>query len=250
VSDRLRDEKEIRKARVFPYQLLTAFQNVNAELPMKIQTALQDAMEISVENVPVINGKVIVAPDVSGSMSSPVTGGRAHTTKTRCIDVAALVAASLLRKNPDTEIMPFDTQIHEVRLNPRDSIMTNAAILAKFGGGGTDCSLPLKRLNQRSTKADVVLYVSDNASWVDSGGFGPTKSATEWDKFKSRNKNAKLVLNDITPYTHTQVQERKDVYNVGGFSDSVFKFLTVVVGNKGETAHWVDLISKVSLEST
>ena len=52
-------------------------------------------------NVPAFAGKVYVCPDVSGSMSSPVTGHRmGATTAVRCIDVAALVAAALLRKNP------------------------------------------------------------------------------------------------------------------------------------------------------
>ena len=45
-------------------------------------------------------------------MSSPVTGhrGRRATTKMRCADVAALFAAAILRRNPDSVIVPFDTQ--------------------------------------------------------------------------------------------------------------------------------------------
>jgi 60 kDa SS-A/Ro ribonucleoprotein len=43
----------------------------------------------------------LLLPDVSGSMHSPVTGHRkGATTQVRCIDVAALVAAAFLRRNP------------------------------------------------------------------------------------------------------------------------------------------------------
>ena len=53
-------------------------------------------MEIAIENVPAVAGQVVVCPDVSGSMRSPVTGARrGATTAVRCIDVAALMAAGV-----------------------------------------------------------------------------------------------------------------------------------------------------------
>ena len=55
------------------------------------------------------------------------------------------------------------------RFNPRDSIMTNAKTLASFGGGGTNCSAALEYVNRKAGKGDLVIYVSDNESWVDSG---------------------------------------------------------------------------------
>ena len=101
-------------------------------------------------------------------MHSPVTGHRTGaTTAVRCIDVAALVAAAVLRKNPRAEVIPFESNVVEVRLNPRDSVMTNAEKLAKLPCGGTNCSAPLAFLNQRTAKGDLVIYVSDNESWID-----------------------------------------------------------------------------------
>jgi hypothetical protein len=58
-----------------------------------VAEALQNAMEVTLENVPSIAGKIYVLPDVSGSMHSAVTGNRGTaTTAVRCIDVAALKA--------------------------------------------------------------------------------------------------------------------------------------------------------------
>ena len=113
-------------------------------------------------------GKVYVCPDVSGSMHSPVTGHRTGaTTEVRCIDVAALVAAAVLRQNPQAEVIPFESNVVACRLNPRDTVMTNAQKLASLPCGGTNCSAPLAYLNQRKAKGDLVIYVSDNESWVD-----------------------------------------------------------------------------------
>lgn len=251
LAAKLSDVEQVKKAKVFPYQLFTAFQNVEASMPVELTNALQDAAEASLENIPDFDGKVYVMVDTSGSMSSPVTGYRGSvTTKMRCIDVAALVAAAIMRKNPNTEVIPFDTSVHSHRLNPRDSIMTNAKTLAGFGGGGTNCSEALAYVNRKSGKGDLVIYVSDNESWVDSGrssyGRG-TATMQEWNKFKTRNPNAKLVCIDITPSTSTQAHDREDILNVGGFSDSVFDVIArfVELGNNKDL--WVKTIESVSL---
>ena len=171
IADRLRDPEAIRKARVFPYQLLAAYKTAvaNTAIPRQITEALQDAMEIATGNVPKIRGTVWIFPDVSGSMQSAVTGYRkGATSAVRCIDVAALVAASVLRRNPLAEVIPFSDSVVPVNLNPRDSVMTNANKLARLPSGGTNCSAPLYELNRRKASGDLIIYVSDNESWVDS----------------------------------------------------------------------------------
>jgi 60 kDa SS-A/Ro ribonucleoprotein len=97
VANRLRNPRLIESAGAFPYQLLAAYLNVSEEIPGPIRESLQDALEIAINNVPHINGKVYVFPDISGSMHSPLTGDRGgSTTKVRCVDVAALVAAAIV----------------------------------------------------------------------------------------------------------------------------------------------------------
>src|SRR5215471_1923307 len=121
IARRLSDARELQRARTFPYQLLTAYQNADREVPLEVRNALQDAMELAITNVPAMGGKVVVCPDVSGSMKSAVTGFRAgSTSKTMCVDVAALVAAAVLRKNPSATVLPFDSDVVHVDLNPRD----------------------------------------------------------------------------------------------------------------------------------
>jgi len=44
-------------ARVFPYQLLTAYANCDPQVPRIVRDALQDAMELAVANVPVIEAR-------------------------------------------------------------------------------------------------------------------------------------------------------------------------------------------------
>lgn len=248
IAEKLRDANAIAKAKVFPYQLMSAYKAATEEVPLAIREALQDALETALSNVPQIEGKVVVCPDVSGSMSSAVTGYRGSATSAiRCIDVAALVAAALLRKNVDTLVLPFENDVVRCELNPRDTVMTNAQKLAAIGGGGTNCSAPLARLNKQKAQADLVVFVSDNESWIDATRHGATATMREWETFKQRNPNAKLVCIDVAPYGTTQAAERSDVLNIGGFSDEVFKIIAAFAAGQLNAEHWVGKIQSIEI---
>ena len=264
VAGKLRDPELVRRARVFPFQLLAAFKAARSDMPAELTMALQEAMEVSIENVPKALGKVFLCPDVSGSMQSPATGFRkGATSAVRCVDVAALVSAAFLRRNNSAEVIPFSDDVVKMprRLNPRDSVMTNAQYLASLPSGGTACSAPLRHLNEQRAKGDLVIYVSDNMSWADFARAGAKPGlasllgvgsraavmAEEWDRFRDRNPSAKLVLIDIQPYGSTQMHERTDVLNVGGFSDSVFDVISLFAKGELHADHWVGAIKSVSL---
>lgn len=248
IAERLRDAGEIRRARAFPYQLLAAYQNCDAAVPAEVRNALQDAMELAIANVPAIAGQVVVCPDVSGSMKTPVTGARAGSSSgVQCIDVAALVAASVLRKNPSTLVLPFEQSVIAVEVNPRDSVMTNAGRLSSIGGGGTNCSAPLHMLSRRKAAADLVILVSDNESWVDQGRGHGTALLAEWSAFRRRNPNARLVCLNVQPNQTTQAAERADILNIGGFSDQVFEVISAFAAGELEAGHWIARIQAVAV---
>lgn len=249
VAGVLRDPERIRAAKALPYQLLATLTALRPDVNGRLRDALHDAMELSLANVPELKGSVVVCPDVSGSMASPVTGYRkGATSSVRCIDVAALVAAAVLRKNPHARVLPFEVGVREIRLEARDTILTNAAKLAALGGGGTNCSAPLAELNAAKAAPDLVIFVSDNQSWVDaSRGTQATAMMAEWTKLKARNGAAKLVSIDIQPYGTTQAAEREDVLNIGGFSDLVFDQIADFAEGRIGSDHWVGQIGAVQL---
>jgi len=258
VADRLAallsDREVIQKAKVYPYQLMVAYKMAADSVPIRVTEALQDAMEIAIENVPDL-GRAVVCLDTSGSMHSPVTGYRpGSTSAVSCVDVASLVASAVLRKNPESTVIPFDTQVHRIRLNPRDSVLTNAQKLSRLGGGGTDCASALRHANAQGMKGDLVLYVSDMESWFDGGrdyhywnSRGATSTMEEWKRFRSRNPNAKCVCIDIQPYETTQMKESPDILNVGGFSDAVFDVIRAFTEGRMTPDHWVGEIENIEI---
>lgn len=268
IANKLQDQDMIRKSRVLPYQLMATWAALDDAVPQIVRQALEQVMQAALENVPRLTGRVVVAVDVSGSMASPVTGYRkGATSKLCCVDVASLFACALKQVNPDIEIMPFDTQLHSLNIvehesdvslfgrlkqvfsgNKTRSIFEVAKQFAALGGGGTNCSIPLKRLNRDQTAVDLMIYFSDNESWADQlRTQHKTGMLYEWDILKQRCPHAKLVCVDLQPYTHTQAPERADTINIGGFSDEVFRLIDLFAQGKMHADHWLSEIEKIEL---
>jgi len=192
----------------------------------------------------------------------------------RCVDVAALFAAAILRRNPASVVIPFDTRAYQARVEPQDTILSLAERLLgadatrkgdprlsgrgtpevaslnskrRYGGGGTDCSLPLVEANTtyRKRRFAGVILVSDTESWVYRnrafayGRRGATGVMTEWQGFVQNQMQLgghsipapKLVCIDLQAYTSTQAPDRADILNIGGFSDAVFKVVAAFLGD-------------------
>ena len=198
--------------------------------------------------MPELPGPVVIGLDVSGSMGSPVTGrrGRGATSKMRCVDVAALFAAAILRRNPDSVVIPFDTAAYEAKIDPErvDPEPGRAAgevrrrrhqLLAAAGGR------PTARWRDRRFAGCVL--VSDMESWVGAGRHGSTAVMTRVAGVRAQPGAAarprsyagpKLVCIDLQPYATTQAPERADILNVGGFSDAVFSVVASFLGDQPE----------------
>lgn len=257
VAARLMDAEAIRQARALPYQLMVAYMAADVAMPQAVREALQEAMDLALGNVPAVAGSIVICPDVSGSMRSPVTGYRkGASSAVRCVDIAALVAAAMLRMNKAARVLPFERAVVKIDLNPRDTVLTNAAKLAAVGGGGTNCSAPLEQLIAERAKVDLVLFISDNESWMDAPR-SPQQGAglmRKWQEMKAINPSAKLICLDLQPYGTTPAKEAADILNIGGFSDAVFEMIAAFAksGSQAEAwgpEYWVNEIEKIELGS-
>jgi 60 kDa SS-A/Ro ribonucleoprotein len=163
----------------------------------------------------------------------------------RCVDVAALVTAAILRGNRLARVLPFEDKVVDIALDPYARVAANAQLLAAIPSGGTNVSAPLARLNAERAKVDLVVIVSDNQSWIDAVRGGATQTMREWDKLKNRNPGAKLICIDLQPYGTTQASGRADILNVGGFSDAVFD--TIARFARDETRDWVEIVKQTEV---
>lgn len=247
IAARINDPETIRKVGVMPYQLFMTYLAIqNGGLPMRIKLAIQDAAEIAVENVPLIDDEIALCIDVSGSMGwTPVTGNRKVASKMMCRQVAALIAAAVVRRNPTkTTVYPFTTVVHDWQFNPRDSLMSLAESMGRLPSGGTACSAPMHQIVEGRALPGLIWYVSDSESWADRPSYGTTLQSL-WTKYRKRRPDARLVLHDLVPQRTTQAKG-ESILHVGGFSDAVFQVVDAFAAGKGDQA-WIDAMEMVSV---
>lgn len=261
VAAKLVDGNAIVKAKASPYQLMVTYQATqqNPVIPNVIKNALHSALDLAIDNIPTLNGNVVTFIDISGSMQSPVTGdrGKGATTVARCVDVAALIGASILRHNKNATILPFDTVVENRRImEPQDSVLTNASKMASsLRNQGTNISSTLEYLIKNRLKPDFIFWVTDEQTWCDIANYydrnpgayknsNVTRMEELWRKYQQFNPTAKAIHVNLSVGTTTQMyDENRKVLNIGGWSDSIWP--TIAEFTNGRVPGKVDWVTSI-----
>ena len=261
--DTLQNVDTLTQYKIMPYQLFTSLHFADSTVPDPIKDSLRNALNATVANFPDFEGKkVAVFLDSSGSMtSSPVTGMRGTaTSKMVATDVGCLLAAAFVAKSNSTVYL-FDDALHLTdpkQVSPLNHVTTNIEkFRSAMTGGGTNCSLPMQYVLNEKLSYDLIIYISDNESWLDKhrafcNGYKATKVMELWNAYVEKvNPNAKLVCMDLTPNTSTQAIDKHNVMNVGGFNDAVMPAIEqfALMGRSTKNM-WIDQIEQISLTAS
>lgn len=238
IAKRLSDPEAVAKCKQLPFRFFNAHKAYNG--PQEIRDAIHDALEASFINMPEIKGlKTVVSNDISGSMD----GAASDKGTARYCDVAGIFAAALFKKCEDVDLIPFDTSAHPVlgRVSRRDTIMSIAQKVG-IAQGGTDVGAPIKHMIRERIKADVFIGITDNVDWAGDGFL------TNLEEYRSRvNKNLKCFLVTIAPYRDGLApMNYPDVYCTYGWSDSVLKYIGLILAGGGGQ---VDDVKAIDLDT-
>jgi hypothetical protein len=172
--------------------------------------AISDAAEISLDNVPKLLGKNLIAIDVSGSMS-----GRPSTI--------AKMFGSVLYKQTNADLLVFDGRARYVSLNPADSILSLMDKIP-FSGGLTNFNSIFETANGAY---DRIIILSDMQAWVNNGWSSnvPTQS---FAAYKRRTGADPIIYSfDLQGHGSMQFPERR-VFCLAGFSDKIFDVMALL----------------------
>lgn len=219
VAARLADPEQVKRSKQLPFRFFNAFKAFTGN--QMVRDALVDALEQSFVSVPELAGRVCIANDISGSMGSKVS----EKGEARYCDIAGLLGAALFKKCDDVVLMPFDTNVHQINVSRKSTIMDIAEKVGK-ALGGTDLSAPVNELIRTKTKVDVFIGITDNMDWAGEGFL------TAWERYKKlMNPNAKAFLVRIDPYSGEYVAPEgyPDVHFIFGWNDSVLKYISMTL---------------------
>lgn len=213
--EQLTDEKKIKKSLVLPFRFQTAIdemQLTSTNSTRKILIGLIKAMETSLSNVPIFDGKTLVVLDASGSMSG------------KPIEIGSLFASALYKTN-DADFMMFDNDARYINYNPVDSIFSIAgAIKRNATGGGTNFHSIFIRANKVYNR---IIILSDMQGWI--GWDSPVK---DFENYKKRfDCNPFIYSFDLNGYGDMQFPE-SNVFCIAGFSEKVFDLMKMLETDK------------------
>ncbi len=217
----LTNENLIKKSLILPFRFTTAFDEVakinTGKEVRNVLMALNKAVDISISNVPVFEGDTLVVLDVSGSMTTVISGKNTSPAK-----IGVLFAATLVKSN-NADLITFDNTARYINLNPMDSTITLANSIP-FTGGGTDFHSIFKVANK---KYDRIIILSDMQGWI-----GYNTPVVEFNKYRSvTGANPKIYSFDLQSYGLMQFPEQ-NVFAIAGFSEKIFDVMKLMETDK------------------
>jgi len=221
------DERLIKNSRVLPFRFATAYDEINKIGSSKevrdVLVAINQALEVSVQNVPKFDGETLVVMDVSGSMM-----GRAS-------EIASLFGAVLAKAN-NCDVMTFATDANYKSYNPMDSVMSIRSSF-RYSGGGTNFKSIFQKANK---KYDRIIILSDMQGWM-----GYTTPSSEFKSYKSNfGANPFVYSWDLAGYGTLQFPEN-NVFALAGFSDKVFDIMKMMELDKKALYNEINAIQLV-----
>lgn len=217
IEARLTDPATIAHSRILPFRFLEARRHVRSAW---VQDALREALELSFQAVPEIEGRTVVVLDRSGSMGA-------------YIQTAAVFAVSLMKKTRNRgRFMLFDDRLDEVPVSLKDSILTQAERIAVRGG--TNHGLAMEQLTKDRDHVDNIIYITDEQQNQGS----PLIDGL--DRYRKKvNRDVKTFIVDVAPYRNALTPDDPNTFYVYGWSDSVLSFISMASQGWG---NMVDLI--------
>ncbi len=190
-------------------------------------------------------GKVCIAPDVSGSMTSDIyqistSGlyGKAleRAPRTKPSKVAGMLSGILkIGIGSNGFLLPWDNKIHTNYMRHGGSVVDIARDIDNASGGGTQMHLPVDYLLENMIKVDTFIGITDNEEWSRPSRSYYGRSQTHswinsWIKYKKKvSPNARAYLMRVDPYPHqpfsSEQATKYDIMQVFGWSDKVFKII-------------------------
>jgi 60 kDa SS-A/Ro ribonucleoprotein len=219
VAVRLEDAKALQAARVHPLAILFAMKTYAAgkgfrgrgtwQPVQEIVDALDAALYKAFGNVEPANKRILMALDVSGSMTSPLSG-----SVLSCREAAAAMALVSMKTEPDCMVGGFtagrngwnhDADVRDVsgfkplHIGKGQRLDDVVRYTEHLAFGATDCSLPMRWAMENGLAFDAFLIYTDNETWA--GPQHPSEALREYRRKTGIDAKLAVVAMTSTGFT-------------------------------------------------
>jgi len=283
----LRIEKKILNSRLLPFRFATAYAEIEKmsydgietkpksdivfesetskakvseekfeELKRNLLDAIEDALEISCQNIPELEGNTAILVDDSGSMRGD-RGGSSRVSafsKTNTSMIAHLFASMFAFKQNDVYVGLFGDKLIRVPFDRTKKLLDFNKESYDIGakcGGATEKGIYtfLETVIKENKKIDNIIVFSD--CQIGRGGSFTAWYGTAWDEssahfhdlfkeFRKINPNANFIVVNLRQSGGTSVFDKSQrILNVAGWSESIFDTI------KSQCKGWDAIIKEI-----
>ncbi|MEZ4865271.1 MAG: TROVE domain-containing protein [Caldilineaceae bacterium] len=172
IAHRLTSQEQLRKARIHPIAVLSALhtysrgKGARGSLTWKPVQPLVDALDrafyLSFGNVQPTGKRIVLALDVSGSMSMGEIAGVPGLSPRVASAAMAMVTAAV---ESQVATVAFAHEMKRINITPQQRLDDIIAYLSHMSFGGTDCALPMLWAQRNGVKADAFIIYTDSETW-------------------------------------------------------------------------------------
>jgi len=239
--DRLTDPRAVERSRQLPFRFWSAYRSVEHLASGRVLAALRRAMDLSVSNYPRLEGRTVVAVDVSGSMSCALSSNSTVTYA----DVAALLGSCVVKLADECWLYTFASLAKRVPVVAGASVLETMRSL-RGTGGCTNMEAVFKAMMFDDVDCDRVVVLSDNEV------NGPWRLLTETRGKKALQSNMDAYRRhvghrvwmhavDLAGYGTTQF-DGPDTTFTAGWSEKVLSFMALAEAGTGSLEAAVEAV--------
>lgn len=179
IAARFSNQDEILKARIHPIKVLVAYKvykNGHGDLGslvwtpnMFIMVAMTQLFKLSYGTITPTGQRIMVALDVSGSMSSPVLGSKILN----CRDASVAMALLYLETEKNVNVVAFSAGLTDLcapfsrhQLTRGMTIDQALSVTNGMAFSNTDCVLPIKHAIEKNLHVDAFIILTDNETYA------------------------------------------------------------------------------------
>jgi len=225
------------RARVFPFRLYTALSALEAM--RNSSTSDEIRQQESLEQVGrILTGVLdeyaekydwelfnrfswVIAPDISGSMSSPIA--RSSLTFS---ELSAMFVGFFMKGLKRVRVLPWNTRVEGYGLTSSASVAVHMNTLRGMVGGGTFMEAPIRYMLENNIAADFAVFLTDTEEY----GCG---WLALWKLYRRKFPRAQAFLLRADSYQRSPIFEedavRYGVWQIFGWNDSVIEFMRYIV---------------------
>jgi hypothetical protein len=226
----LSNKENVMRSKQLPFRFLSAYNvveslhGIDSRKRSKFLEAIEDAIDISIENMDDIEGLTVVFHDTSGSMGQTVS---ANSTVT-CNMAGAMLAAIIAKKSKDAYIGAFSDIAKEVAFTKRDSVIAIAKrLMATDVGWSTHTYKIMEWVKKKGIKPARIIITSDMQCYGRSSWGSGSALCDLWDSFRKSDKGRDCWMHSIhlNGSGDTPVDEKGRVNLTAGFSEKILQQL-------------------------